>query len=847
MLLPANAQPKDAEFTPVTAPAAGATQAADGSQDQNGLPESGSQPEQDRPKPSPKLKKWTEKWLDEIADSADFSDQCSSYQQDLEVLFPADKLKQQRNYRPKRGGAVRSRKENREVMIPRVYQNAQQSLAVLCPGDMSYRFTPKEAIPAIGVPVGASSKGSERDVVDRQFALTIDDQVGRSMEEVELQTVMREVARHAIWFRNGILKMVYTRDFFMDPIVGNRQNDAQEDIARLQYLLTELMRGAIEPADAEYQEILNLKNALLQDGQVEVWEGIAAENIPLNRFICDGTVRSKHGLKNARWMGDKHTLTGAQVLEKFPFKANPDGTWDGIHRADLEEATEYTGQGAEQELIDREQKRREKKTKRDNSSYANRSASSRKDKPLEERVFCVNEIWARCEAGTVFWMIDGVDYPLSKMVPTKRPASWFPYYNFCLNEQPDTWMGRSDTELQGPIQDRMNNKDSDQEKARWLSIGGRGIADVSQIDGAMIDKLQNLSPGDILKLNLQGNDINKALMWLTIPFNKEAFSKEDDEASMRLMHRMPAAQLGVTDDKTTATAIQTANAGSTIAFNDRQYAFNLDLGTVLRELAEMLLLEKSPQTVYTESGPNAVWPKVHGDKEAQALSQKIHDQVNQQVVSGIESAIYTAELSGQPPPELTPDMIDQQIAVLTEQQNLKAFGMPEPFSRESMFKRLQVKVTAEINGAMDRERRVQSITQLLTTLVPLGLQINLEPFARLLGSLMGEGDDMAAILKPDPNALVGMLQQIAGTDPGSLNPQSQLALAKIGQLAQAYLAQQQAAGALPAPGGGPSAGGGGPGAPGAGAPPGRGAPPAPAPAPAEPAMPTKNPHPRAGV
>jgi hypothetical protein len=758
-----------------------------------------------RPTVPDDMREWSRKWSEETNGSAEFVEACHQYDEDLLCLFPGDALKKESKFFPGlKVGAKRTRKANREVQIGRIFQNSQQSLAVLCPGDLSFNVKSRPEIPPMG---GMTMEaGPSRDQYLVQWGLTCDDRLQRHFEEAEFITKLRDFARHCIWFRAGVFKQAYQRDFQLDPLMAGRMNDAQNDAARMQHLLTLLMRGEIRDNSAEAYELKCLAQAIGEAGEISVWAGLVGDNIPLNRFICDSQVRSLANMHTARWQGDIVSMTGAQILTRWPYEPKEDGTWEGVHPDDLAECPDLEPTSNMVQVMQRERELWEKRK----SGKATAQASQDKRAALEDRMFLVKEVWAACESNTVFWLIPGLQYPADKWVPKKRPQRWFPYYQHVLNPQPETWYGRSDTELMAPIQDRRNRKRSDQEIARWLSMGSRGIADVSQIDGSQIDKIRKLSPGDILKLMLNGNgDIAKAIQWLVVPYNKDSFDDTDDAADERLIHRMPEQAMGITDPQTTATAIQTANVGSQIAFTDRQFDFNQTLKRIITDALEILAQEERPEEVRQESGPNALWPKVYGDAEAKAMRKKIEEEVRQQVVGELEGQLLEAEMTGVEP-AISEQQVDQRIAALTEQRCLEAFGFPEPLSREGLFKRSHVQVKVNINGAMDRERRIMSITKLLHEMIGLGVPVNPEPIARLLSNLMGEDDQFAQMFKPDPNQLVAMLDQIAQVDPGRLTPEAATVLAKLGMLAQEVLAQAQpaaggGAASAPAPGGGGAA------------------------------------------
>jgi hypothetical protein len=144
---------------------------------------------------------------------------------------------------------------------------------------------------------------------------------------------------------------------------------------------------------------------------------------------------------------------------------------------------------------------------------------------------------------------------------------------------------------------------------------------------------------------------------------------------------------------------------------------------------------------------------------------------------------------------------------------VQKFGCPEPMTREALYRRLKVQVKVSMNNKADQQGRVSMVLSTLEQLTQLGMtrsDFNMEPLARMLTSLMGEDDEAETIFKPDGNAMIQSLAQIAKTDPQSISPQAAQVLVNLGGMALQYLQKQ---GMLPPPG-----------APGPGGPPGQGAP-----------------------
>jgi hypothetical protein len=759
-----------------------------------------------RPQASQAQKRYVQRWLDETADTEEFRDAVRQYESDLSVLHPSDERwnwgRRDRHShrtgpsgRPWRG-AKASRREDRNVEVARVFRSAQQTLAMVCPYDFGVRWTER---PMVRAPDGMFHQ-DKGDVWLRQFAATLSSIVDIYGDEIHLNRIIRSWVFQAIQFRVGILKVGFSRNWYEDPLSSMRPSDEQESMARLQYLGERLLRGEINEQSAEAEEIKGLIAGLMAGGMVEVSQQLTATTIPLTRFKCDGQVSSPEELAGARWMGEDFLMTRAQIEERFPFSWKDDGTWEGVHPQDFATSTTAVYDIRGRRISD------ENRAELQREANHRRGRNRAEDLPADDNyLYVVKEIWSRLE-GKTLWLMEGIDYTIGEQIYTTRSKYWFPYRIMGMNPREGTWYSLSDTELAGPIQNRQNLKLTDENKSRWFAMG-RGIYNTQLIDEQEAIKLGTLEPGKLKGINLGGAKIQDVIMWLQSPHDPKWFDIRQDEEDMRFILRQPEQQLGVTDAKTTATAINTANTGTQIASSDKANLVKNGIGDVFGDIAEVLVQELRPDEVMQECGPNAVWPKIFDERTAGQLKQQIFDQVTEEVTQAVEQQLAAALMAGQPP-QISEPQIDAMIAQRRHQLMVQEFGAPEPMTRESLYRRLQVSVKVSMNGRADQQQRIQQLVAVLKELTGLGMtraDFNLEPLARLVMHLMGEDDDAESIFKPDANALIAAVAQIAQTNPQSISPEAAQVLAGLGGLAMRFLASN---GMLPSGGRGP-----GPGAP----------------------------------
>lgn len=696
------------------------------------------------------VREQTQRLLAEVtAPNRDYTDAVRQYARDVETLFPFDELTR------KRGRGRSKREQDRTVRVPMVLRNAQQTLAMVCPYRHDGTWKPADQVP----PDGDERNTDAGDPLLMRFGTTLTMEVRDEIKRTGTTQAIREWVSHAIWFRVGILKITYQREFLTDPLMVGRVNDLSDNIARLQELTLRAMRGEITEQDAEWQDKLDLEEQILAGAELRRWEGIRAEVVPLTRFKMDPRVKSFARVYDAGWHDFEYIYRRSEVAARFPFHQESDGSWSGVHHQDLLAAMTCDEHGTMVPADQRPQPRQVPEAKP--------GAEQSDDDPY----ILVHERWD-LRTGTVYWLVDGVPYPLDTWIPDRQPAQWYPTHLLILNDDPMTWYGRSDTELQGPVQARWNRKASDEELQRWLSLARLFATDA-------IDKPEDFvlqDPGMLKVLAAAaGKSISEILQVVSIPYNPAAFDRQDDERSMRSLARVPEQTLGVTDGRTTATAIQAANAGSAVATSDKQEVVRAALGRVRESIAQILMQERRPEEVLRRRGRHALWPRIYSDREAQQLRAQIDAQVHQTVTNELMALETDAAMQGLPASDPDPVAVDQRIAELTEQLTIEATGMPVVMSRHELYEGLTLDVDISVDSQADAMARFDRVVQLLQAVGQTGATADPERLSRLVGKIMREerAADSLFVIRPDELA-ARLIQAVQGGKP--LSPEAMQAL-----------------------------------------------------------------------
>lgn len=734
-----------------------------------------------RPQPEDRVRHRTQMLLEDCRDSVEFTDDKEQFLADLKTLFPGGgrnkKIRSRiANSRTLSKSEVRSK--NREVIIPHVFRYAQQTFALVGASGYSAKFTPKQMV----TPRAQAKPSAQGDVIAGQFAKTLELEMADAIEQGGLRGEIRTWVQHGIWFRRAIIKSWFHRDWRIDPIGSEPDQELEQQIARLKHLMERKAWGEIAAGSEDEEEIRTLTESIQEAGaEIGDEEGwIEAEVVPPNRFRCDPRIKSWRKVNLGRFQVFDYLLTVGEVRERFPYKDNGDGTWEGIHPDDLAAAQRVNENGDQQTAQQAER-----------WSQAVKDGKARAD----DEFVMLHEQW-RKDCRTVYWLLDGVDYPLGEWRPEKPTKDWYPTQVLVLNEKPEAAAGISDTEILGPVQDRMNAKDSDGEESRELAAGVQGLYHAGLTDAEMMGKIIEFVQSG--KRGLHGingpasQKISDLVTFLEHPHNPLWFDKSDDERMARFLARLPEQQMGITDGKTTATAIMTANQGSQVATNDKRQVVQERLALLHRQWAELLLLNLDPVKVRTRRGEFAYWPRFLDSKERAHFQAVVDQRVNARITEEMMAEHTQHMMAGDPNPEPDLAAIDAMVAQATSETWLEVVGDDEPFDRMELFQHLDVGIDVSMEGS-DLLQRAQVVANLGSMFMGMGLKVtNADPLGRLLAKLAGPDSELEDAFGVDPSELVRRLAEVAAKDPNALTPDAQAVLAQLGMAAQAQMMQAQA-------------------------------------------------------
>lgn len=686
-----------------------------------------------------KVRDRVERWWKETNAVPDFDRAVRDWQESHKTLMPAwyDTSDRYKGRIPKE---LRKRKDDRNVRVPYAYRNVLQGVAMTVPEDHNFSFGPTPVLTPEGL-------ATSPDMFLSQFAKTLELVVGAHLAELDWQSTVEEWVQDAHCFPMAVLKVTYDAEYINNALKTHGSSpDSQDKIQRLRRLTEEYALHRFSDQAEEYREMEQLRRTLLgPNGFIQVRKGIYVETIPLNCFRFDQNIRSPSQFYRAAWMSHDALLTREEVLERYPFRELPDGSWTGLHPRDLDKAREGNPQTAP--LSDESWLRRFNP-----GQYAGEATGRPQNRERDVNLILVREIHSLRD-GWVYTLIEGISYPVAAYVPTRTTKRWYPFVPLILNPIAGQVYGVSDVSLVAEIQHRINRKRSDEEKARWISIP-RGVYNTSGLDEKEALKLSDVMPGEYKGINVPGDKLENNLTQIAPPFTPESYDITRDDQDMQQMQSLPAQSMGVTSRAGFATEVQVAAQGAAISVGHRQNRVRRALEDLYTFVAEILLQNVDADEAIAIAGPHALWPKMFDEHEGIKAWATITETA--------KSMLEMAMMQGMPPAD--PDAIARELC-------LKQFGFPEPLTREALFRRLRCKVRVNLNSQLDRQQRLDGIQKVFMAIQTGAQAAQLSGMAfdptvvlSLAGDLFGADDNVMRMFTPAPPPTLPPSQPPAPTE-----------------------------------------------------------------------------------
>lgn len=690
----------------------------------------GGQPAEEQPKVRPEIpqhvKAQIDQWFRDTDNLVQRGNALWEYREANKTLFPARFNPND----PRRGQVpheLRNGRDNRRVQTPRIFRDSIQSTAMSVPEDLTFKWSERQQVtpPEGAIPpaaVGGIPPAMNANDMSKKFAETLDIVERNMLEEADWIAKVQAFVQDGSVYPMAILKHVFRRDYATAPISGTPMSqDSTDQMSRLEALMRQFAGKEFDQNSPHYARMLDLVKALQSKASVSRVYQVVISLVPMDAFGVSEEAIDLVDIYDAPWMFQDTLMVGEEILARFPYKVGEDGVTYGILPAELNEAVPWDSTGStstDPNARNRASRNRQLTAPRATSINAVATNTGTTTDP-KKRKYVVREIWCKRER-RVYTVIRGIKHYLECVIPEKTSERWYPFTIYVPNRVPTEIYGASDLELKRDIQARWHRKRTDEEKARFLSIK-RFVYNTALVDSKEIVKLSDIPPGQARGINFgNGMKPSEAIFPIEMEFNPASYDTTADERDMDMMGALPVQALGTTGQANFAAEVSTATQGAAVATQHRQNLIRRAIDGMLTCIAEVLVQELTLDEVQRIAGPFAVWPEIYSDQEAASIVEEAKQRAMQAVSPTVLAAAVQDLQAGIPidPPAIQ-RALESQAAVVWQQEMVMKYGNIEPMSRESLFRRLKIKVKSSLLSSLDRQQRIQQLAMLANGVLSL--------------------------------------------------------------------------------------------------------------------------------
>lgn len=430
----------------------------------------------------------------------------------------------------------------------------------------------------------------------RNFSRTCEFAINDAFKESDLKKRMKAALRSAQAAKVGWLKMSYQREFFEDPLIRNRMNDIQDQLANIGQAMENLRESGVDVAD----EVAETKQAELEDmlnsleAQVEVVkaEGLVIDNVRVEDMRMDPTIDCLDNYLQARWIAHRtfysvneaaslFNLTAQEKKDLKKYAKNADGS-------PVREGEQYAGRAT-------------------GIIHATATQAPEKDR---NALCAVWEMWNKT-TNSVYTMIEGLErWAREPWQPQTGGSRFYPFFMLGFNWIDGEEWPLSDAELIMELQDEYQLTRDQQAKHRSL-MKPFWIADKGSISSREdVKNFEVSSLGEVVLVDGQGGKATEMFMPAQVtPMNPVVYDTTPIRMDIDTVSGLPEAHRGQVIRQKTATEATMQDQGLSGRTGEKQDTTECLLTEMSDYGLQIMLQEVPPETIMQRYGMGAVWPQ----------------------------------------------------------------------------------------------------------------------------------------------------------------------------------------------------------------------------------------------
>lgn len=316
------------------------------------------------------------------------------------------------------------------------------------------------------------------------FTDTLGTVLNTYLERGRLKKRAKAAVRAALTCSYGILKVVYQRSLEDDPIITGRLQDAQDNLARIDGLLSRIADGDEQADKLEVlrKQLEQTVKGLEADAEARRVDGLVIDRVLTDQLIIDPTIAEFDDYTQADWMCQVVPMRRQTVEETYKIKVKATAT---IYESSLQKAVCAAS---------------ERKTLQKTGV----------DETDDDDQVAVLEIWDRVSQ-RVYTMVEGCDYFIREPYsPEKVGARWYPYFLLSYKATDGRFVSESLVDLMEKLQAEHNETRETFVAHRKLCKPGYVAS--ADVDRKSIERFTDSVLGEVTVLrNSDGQDIRNLI------------------------------------------------------------------------------------------------------------------------------------------------------------------------------------------------------------------------------------------------------------------------------------------------------------------------------------------------
>lgn len=449
---------------------------------------------------------------------------------------------------------------------------------------------PPDVVQLISEVQRVTSQTKMLDRVAETLELVFDHEIDE--QPVPFKVQLKATIRRTLTTGVGWVKIGFQRVMKLPPEIEQQVQDMSQKLALIERITADLADGEVNTDSPEADQLRSTMQSLKDTHEFIVREGLALSYPDSTAILPDPETKQLRGFVGAAWVAEQYFLSADRIKE--------------VYGVDV-------GRGARAYSVD-------PATNQFRSDAA--PDPSRTDKPSENTMFCVWEIYSKTD-GLVYVVCDGwPDFLVEPGPPDVWLERFYPWFSFVTNEVYDekTVFPPSDVRLIQDMQLELNRARQGlrehRRAARPMTIARAGTLEDTDKENINAAKAHEIVELKGLPDNMRVED---ALMpWSGPQIDPNLYNTNAAYEDVLRVVGVQEANLGATSGAT-ATESSIAEGSRISAVSSIIDDLDEFLGEMARAAGQILLAEMSPQIVKRIVGQGAVWPELSRDDIAREI------------------------------------------------------------------------------------------------------------------------------------------------------------------------------------------------------------------------------------